>query len=220
MADASPSRPEPKRRRHLGEAFALGILVAAVFDFLRFTDRAADAAQNAIAPPDADAVVVLTGGGARLATAADLARDKALPMFISGVNPDSSDEDVAAAAGLDEEWMACCVTSGRAARTTAENGREIAGWADEQGYDELIVVTSGYHLERALLELRRQMPDARLDGYAVASPVIDARRWWKDTASTRRMVLEWAKWRVVSVRESLAGGREGGQKGSDDLSSR
>ena len=207
---------EPRKRNLLLRSILFGLIFFLAADFITFAQRAADAADNAVAPPNADAVVVLTGGGARLATAAELARGMDLPMFISGVNPDSSDEDVAAAAGLDEAWMACCVTSGRLARTTAENGLEVAEWANETGYEELIIVTSAYHLERALLEMRAQMPVARLHGYAVTSPVIDARRWWRDVASARRMLIEWAKWRVVSVREGLAGNGSDGHNMAED----
>ncbi|MBB35765.1 MAG: hypothetical protein CME88_11215 [Hirschia sp.] len=215
MKDTTSPTNVTSRPRGFVRLILIALVLFAAFDFLQFAERAAAASDNPLAPASADAVVVLTGGGARLTTAADLARANSLPLFISGVNPVSTDEDVAAAAGLDEDWMACCVTSGRRARTTAENGEEVAEWANVMGHDDLIIVTSGYHMERSLAEMRRYMPDTALHGYAVASPTIDARRWWKSTRSARRMIIEWSKWRVVTIRESLAGRAKGGQNSAD-----
>ena len=215
MSIPSPPSSTRRRKRRAVQIFLLAFLVTLVFDFMAFSNRAANLAENAVSPVETDAVIVLTGGGHRLSTAAVLARDLNAPLFISGVNPESPDEDVAAAAGLDEDFMACCVTSGRSARTTAENGLEVAQWAIYNDHDRLVVVTSGYHMERALIELRSRMPDIKLSGFAVSSPVINERYWWKDLRSARRMSLEWAKWRVVSVRESLAGRRSGGQNSAN-----
>lgn len=151
-----------------------------------------------------EAVVVLTGGGARIATAAQIANANGLPLFISGVHRDAKAEEVALAAGVDQTFFDCCVTLGYNAATTAQNGDEVAGWARQENYDRFLVVTSSYHMERALMELRSAMPEARLTGYSVVSPTIDPGNWWRDARSAKRMLLEWIKWRVVSMRESLS----------------
>ncbi len=203
MSDAATPKKFPK-----GLIVRLGLLTLSlllVVDMVRFGHRAETAVKNAPTLTAAEAIVVLTGGGARIARSVEMATELELPLFVSGVNPDVKSEDVARAAGVDEAFFACCVTLGRKAKTTAENGIEIAAWARAHSHDEIVVVTSSYHLERALLELQRAMPEAALTGYAVVSPVIRTDKWWTDARSARRMVLEWAKWRVVSLRESLAG---------------
>lgn len=179
------------------------LLVAATWDFVRFTDRAARSVETVEHPSAADAIVVLTGGGARIAKAAELAHSDGLPLFISGVHPDSSGEDVALAAGVDPAFFECCVTLGRQAQTTAQNGFEIAQWAAQEGHNAIVVVTSNYHIERAVLEMRRSMPEADLHPYPVESPTINAKRWWSDLKSTRRMLIEWVKWRVITISQLL-----------------
>src|SRR5690606_842180 len=54
------------------------------------------------------------------------------------------------------------ITLGRIATSTRGNGQEIGEWARQKGIGSLRVVTAGYHMPRALLELRRNMPDVIL----------------------------------------------------------
>ena len=186
-----------------GRALFTALLILSFADFSAFCNRAARIADIAPDAPQADAVLALTGGGRRISEAASLAKARQLPLFISGAHPDSPADDVAAANQIDASFMACCVTLGRNARTTTQNGQEIAAWARAQGYDEFVLVTSHYHIDRALSEAQRALPEAIFHGYAVASPLIDAQNWWRDGASFQRMLLEWSKWRVISLRDWL-----------------
>ena len=63
------------------------------------------------------------------------------------------------------------ITLGHVARTTRGNAAEIAAWAREEQLRSIRVVTAGYHMPRALLELRRALPDAEL----LPHPVVPAR---------------------------------------------
>ena len=63
------------------------------------------------------------------------------------------------------------ITLGRAATTTRGNAAEIAAWARAAQLRSIRVVTAGYHMPRATLELRRALPEATL----LAHPVVPAR---------------------------------------------
>ncbi|MCG7361872.1 YdcF family protein [Pseudoroseomonas ludipueritiae] len=54
------------------------------------------------------------------------------------------------------------VTLGRLATSTRGNGQEIAAWARGKGIRSLRIVTAGYHMPRAMLELRRNLPEVAL----------------------------------------------------------
>jgi len=140
---------------------AFFLLVAAVVGFALFVREARGhgPAQGA----QADAVVVLTGGPGRVATAVALLEDRrGARLLISGVNPGSPVADIAAAAGASDALFECCVDVGAEAADTVGNAAETARWAAARGYDSLIVVTNTYHMPRALLELQAAMPDTRL----------------------------------------------------------
>jgi uncharacterized SAM-binding protein YcdF (DUF218 family) len=149
----------------------------------------------------ADAVVVLTGGPGRVATGVRLLEEeRGARLLISGVNPGSPVEDIAAAAGASQALFACCVDVGLEAADTMGNAAETAQWAAARGYDSLIVVTSDYHMPRALLELQAAMPDTRLVAYAVPAPAP-----WSSASEARRWLTEYFKYAAVFARERVAG---------------
>ena len=51
---------------------------------------------------------------------------------------------------------------GRYAASTRGNGVETAAWAEQNHISSLIVVTAGYHMPRALAELRQALPAVQL----------------------------------------------------------
>ena len=100
-------------------------------------------------------------------------------------------------------WLGCCVDVGHEALNTVGNAEETRAWAADRGYRSLLVVTSSYHMPRAMLELRRHMPDVRL----IAAPVVTERlqdmRLWNDLPLLRTLGQEYAKFLVAYVRASL-----------------
>jgi uncharacterized SAM-binding protein YcdF (DUF218 family) len=176
----------------------VGLAVAGL-DFMRFVDRA-DRVVTAKPPADAQAITALTGASnARIVAGVKLSEDLNLPLLISGVHVDTRAADIAKIVGVTEGDIDCCVTLGRAAATTAGNGDEVADWARKRGYTRIIVVTSEYHMDRALLELRRAMPEGDFSPYAVPTTDIPPHDWYRNGATARRLIEEWAKYRVASL---------------------
>ena len=97
----------------------------------------------------------------------------------------------------------CCVDLGFEAENTVGNAQEIAAWARAKGYDDLIVVTSDYHMPRSLLEIRGAAPGVRLTPYAISTPSLDTPSWWRATETARRMTLEYMKYLAVLGREGM-----------------
>ena len=122
-----------------------------------------------------EAVIVYTGGGgARITAGMTLLADGNVErLLISGVHPDISREQVA------EFWVGepalfdCCVDLGWEARSTTGNADEAAQWARKHDIKRIILVTSDFHMPRALTETRITMPDAEITPHAVASGYLD-----------------------------------------------
>src|SRR5262245_34654623 len=71
---------------------------------------------------DADAIIVLTGGQARIDAALDLLKSgKGKRLLISGVNPAADRDDLRAATGGDKKLFSCCVDIDHAALDTIGN---------------------------------------------------------------------------------------------------
>jgi uncharacterized SAM-binding protein YcdF (DUF218 family) len=74
-------------------------------------------------------------------------------------------------------------------------------------FTRLIIVTADYHMPRAMLELRAVMrePQFQLQSYAVPTPSLKARRWWRSPRSARLMVVEYSKYLAILGREAVLG---------------
>ena len=74
-------------------------------------------------------------------------------------------------------------------------------------YRKLIVVTADYHMPRAMLELNAVLRGAGITAqtYAVPTPALKARDWWRNPGAARLMVVEYCKYLAILGREAVLG---------------
>jgi len=156
-------------------------------------------------PARADGIVALTGPSSERVDAAVrlLENGKGDRLLISGVNRQVQKAELKAVTPGSTRLFACCVDLGFEAENTMGNAQEIGRWARANGYDSLIVVTSDYHMPRSLVEIRSALPGVELTPYAVKTPALDDRGWWRAAVTARRMTLEYMKYLTVMVREGV-----------------
>jgi uncharacterized SAM-binding protein YcdF (DUF218 family) len=184
-------------------------LLVAGWDFSRFVARA-DRAVSPDPPINAQAVAALTGAAdARIISAIQLADSLDLPLLISGVNVDATPADIARIAKVDLDKIDCCVTLGKAAASTEGNGNEVADWARRNQVERIIVVTSEYHMERALFELKRAMPEGHFIPHAVMTTKVRPADWYRDTATAKTLIEEWIKYRLAGLRNAALNSESG-----------
>jgi uncharacterized SAM-binding protein YcdF (DUF218 family) len=153
----------------------------------------------------AQAAVVLTGGADRIADAIDLlAAGHTERLLITGVNPSTSREGLARSLPRVGGLIHCCVELGYQALNTAGNARETADWVKANNIRSLIVVTSNYHMPRALAEIGELLPHTELQPYAVVSEQARSTAWWADAQRTRLITWEYLKYVAVLTRQTLA----------------
>lgn len=181
-------------------AVASLLLFAGFLKFLSMVPRG-----ELAAPARGDGIVALTGGPERLSDALRLlASGRGQRLLISGVHPETTDRELARAQPDYAAFARCCVDLGRRALNTAGNAVETRNWAEGHGFHSLIVVTSGYHMPRTLMELAREMPDVELIPYAVVTDRFRDEPWWRDWGAARLLVGEYVKYVAALVRVRLA----------------
>ena len=161
-------------------------------------------------PAPADGIVALTGANSNERIAAGvqlLAEHRGRRVLVSGVNRGVSREQLRTASGTVRRLYDCCVDLGFTAADTVGNARETAEWAQAMRYRRLIVVTSDYHMPRAMLELRAVLrpPAFSLTTYAVPTETLRNRRWWRSPRASRLLVVEYSKYLAILGREAVLG---------------
>ncbi|MCH8684969.1 YdcF family protein [Pedomonas mirosovicensis] len=119
-----------------------------------------------------DGIVALTGGEGRLASAIELLEQGlARRVLITGVHPTTGKRLLAVQLGVRQEVMDCCVDIEHEAGNTVGNARAAALWVRQQKIRSVRLVTSDYHMPRALVEFRAALPDVEILPSPVAGPI-------------------------------------------------
>ena len=137
----------------------------------------------------------MTGGAARIDEAMKLlTQQKAKRLLITGVNRTTSTEELKQLASQGDQLFSCCVDIDKEARNTIDNATETSQWVARNHYTSVIVVTSNYHMPRALAELARVMPGVTLIPYSVVDNNVHLDRWWTYPGTTRLLISEYLKY--------------------------
>src|SRR6202030_458022 len=125
-------------------------------------------------------------------------------LLISGGHPTSAASDISRSVSENQSFFNCCVDLDHSAVNTRSNAAETRRWARERGFKSLIVVTSNYHMPRAIVEFSHAMPDIALIPYAVVGDKWRDEPWWSNGATLRLVLSEYAKYVAAKVRVLLA----------------
>jgi uncharacterized SAM-binding protein YcdF (DUF218 family) len=151
----------------------------------------------------ADGIVALAGGASRVTDAIELlAAGRGKRLLISGANRATNSKDISRLNPEFAPWVRCCVDFDWSVNTLG-NAIETRRWAESRGFRSLIVVTSNYHMPRALAEIAHQLPDVILVPFPVVTDRQRAGPWWGDAATARRMFSEYTKYIFARLRMVL-----------------
>jgi uncharacterized SAM-binding protein YcdF (DUF218 family) len=153
---------------------------------------------------NADGIVVLTGAAARIPDAVELlAAGRGQRLLITGVYRATTAREMERLAPLYAKYRTCCIDIDRSALNTFGNAIETRRWAHEHNFNSLIVVTSNWHMPRAMIELDHQLPDLTLIPYPVISEHMKHDAWWRSAESVRLIIGEYFKYLFALVRFRL-----------------
>ena len=196
------SKPLPGVRRWTRRT-ARAVLVAVVALALLWSGGLAwfaDTAGEETQQPDlaTQAIVVPTGGSGRLEEGLRLLESGlAQALFVTGV-----------AEGVESaELWACCVELGYEAEDTAANAQEAAAWMADRAFTSLRLVTSGYHMPRAMMEFRSAMPSATLVAHPVFPEHVKVEHWWRYRGTAALIASEFTKYLWALARRTLGFGK-------------
>jgi uncharacterized SAM-binding protein YcdF (DUF218 family) len=149
---------------------------------------------------NADGIVVFTGGASRTTDALELlAAGRGQRLLISGANRATNSNEIARLNPEFAELARCCVDFDHSLNTLG-NAIETRKWAQRRNIRSLIVVTSSYHMPRAMAELGHQLPNVTLMAFPVVSARLRSEPWWSNEATARLLMLEYLKYLFARLR--------------------
>jgi uncharacterized SAM-binding protein YcdF (DUF218 family) len=202
-------KPKERRRRrgYVVRTFSLALvlLTALAIGFLWFAAALPDSVE---APEQrTDAIVVLTGGGERIAEGLRLlAEGKGDYLLITGVYREVTLPEILAMVPDLPPETAERIELGYAADDTLGNAAEAAEFMTRRELASLRLVTASYHMPRSLLEFRRALPGARIVAHPVFPRGLDQTRWWSDGDSAGVLVGEYLKYLLAVASGPFRGG--------------
>ncbi len=180
---AGPRNRREQAPRPLSRVVHLGLLLGALWLFGFLAYAGAIPAKLRDADTKVDGIIVLTGGGERLAEGVRLLRQgMARELLVSGV---AEGVDLAALIQTlqpeerpEPALLECCVTLGHDALSTADNAEEGRRWLESRDMHSLRLVTANYHINRALLEFKQAMPRIHIVAHPVFPPEVLDPYWF------------------------------------------
>jgi uncharacterized SAM-binding protein YcdF (DUF218 family) len=198
------ARPAGLLLRGIGwvTAFAcVAIPLAFVLGFLWFASRVPTGEVSLTGVTDG--IVVLTGDSARVSEAIELlAHGYGQRLLISGASPSTTVAEISRLNPDFTRWIRCCVDFDHSLNTLG-NAVETRRWAERRRFRSLTVVTSDYHMPRAMAEIAHQLPYARLVAFPVTSDRLRAEHWWASGSAMRLLLSEYVKYIVARARMRL-----------------
>jgi uncharacterized SAM-binding protein YcdF (DUF218 family) len=153
---------------------------------------------------NADGIVVLTGAASRIPDAIELlAAERGKRLLITGVHRATSAKEIARLTPLYSKFFTCCIDLDRSALNTFGNALETRRWAREHNFNSLIIVTSNWHMPRAMAELSHQLPDVALIAFPVMSEKVKTEPWWQNLDTARFLFAEYLKYLFALTRMGL-----------------
>jgi len=209
---STADRPGPNRRAGAGRpvllrvgrcVIVIGAILATALaaGFWWFVWRLP--ADEIVLDRNADGIVVLTGGASRISDAIELlAAGHGKRLLISGLNRATTSGEISRLNPDFGPIVSCCVDFDRSLNTLG-NAIETRRWAESRGFRSLIVVTSNYHMPRAIAEIAHQLPGVALLPSPVVAEKLRAEPWWARGTTMKLVFSEYLKYVVAQMRIRL-----------------
>ncbi len=138
-----------------------------------------------------DAIIVLTGGNNRVKTGIELFSTEISPqLFITGVHQSVTKSEITSMWGGDKKLPDCCIILGYKATTTIENALEAKEWINSNNIKSIYLVTSAYHMDRALLEFKNIIKDTNIIPHPIKiERSLKDLKFWEITFSEYNKIL-------------------------------
>ena len=94
----------------------------------------------------------------------------------------------------------CCIKLDSVSKNTFTNASETFKWTHKNDIKEFILITSNYHMPRALLEFKNIMPNLKIYTYVITPKKHNIQNWLKSYHTFSLVFTEFFKYTVANLR--------------------
>ena len=153
-------------------------------------------------------IVILTGGTNRikdgLKIIEDFKKSKKInyKILVSGTGMGFTKSSLKKKLGpnFNPKLIQCCVDLDSVSKNTFTNASETFKWAKKNNIKEFILITSNYHMPRAILEFKNIMPKLKIYTYAIIPKKHNIENWLNSYETFNLIFTEYCKYIFASLR--------------------
>ena len=153
-------------------------------------------------------IVILTGGSNRIKEGLKVVNDidkltkEDFKILISGTGKGFTKESLKKILSSDfnSKLLECCIELESRSKDTYSNASETYKWTKINDINSIILITSNYHMPRAILEFKNKMPNLKIFTYPITPKNHDIKNWLNSSDTFSLMFFEYSKLLIASLR--------------------
>ena len=153
-------------------------------------------------------IVILTGGANRIKDGLKIVEDfKNLKninykILVSGTGMGFTKSSLKKKLGpnFNSQLIQCCIDLDGVSKNTLTNASETFKWANKNDINEFILITSNYHMPRAILEFKNVMPNLKIYTYTITPKKHDIENWLGSYQTFSLVFTEYCKFIIAGLR--------------------
>jgi len=153
-------------------------------------------------------IVILTGGANRIKDGLKIIQDFKnskninYKILVSGTGMGFNKSSLKKKLGpnFNSHLIQCCIDLDGISKNTLTNASETFKWAKKNNIREFILITSNYHMPRAILEFKNVMPNLKIYTYAIIPKKHDIENWLSSYQTFSLVFTEYCKFIIAGLR--------------------
>ena len=153
-------------------------------------------------------IVILTGGSNRIKEGFKVVNDidklakTDFKILISGTGKGFTKASLKKilTSDFDSNLVECCIELENISKDTYSKASETYKWIKKNNINNIILITSNYHMPRAILEFKNRMPNQQIFTYPITPKNHDIKNWLNSSETFSLIFLEYSKLLIASLR--------------------
>ena len=153
-------------------------------------------------------IVILTGGANRIKDGLKIIeyfknlKNINYKILVSGTGVGFTKSSLKKKLGpnFNSQLIQCCIDLDGISKNTLTNATETFKWTIKNDIKEFILITSNYHMPRAILEFKNVMPNLKIYTYVITPKKHDIENWLSSYQTFSLVFTEYCKFIIAGLR--------------------